>query len=82
MNDKEAEQLAALAVTCAYACVTGAATVTLSVRGVRPAGFPRGELLSVGTDGAKNYAVDPIKALAWLRSRHSKTPNVRANLPP
>lgn len=33
----------------------------------RPAGFPRGELLSVGTNGSKNYAVDPLKLLAYLR---------------
>jgi hypothetical protein len=72
---KEAKQMTDLAVTCAYACVTGADTVTLTVRGMKPQGFPRGELLSVGTDGSKNYAVDPIKALAWLRSRTRKTHN-------
>lgn len=33
----------------------------------RPVGFPRGELLSVGTNGSKNYAVDPLKLLAFLR---------------
>ena len=78
MDDKEAKQMADLAMTCAFACLTGADTVTLTVRGLKPQGFPRGELLSVGSDGAKNYAVDPIKALTWLRSRTRKTPNVRA----
>lgn len=34
-----------------------------------PAGFPRGRLASIGTNGSKNYAVDPLKVLAWLRER-------------
>jgi hypothetical protein len=76
MDDKEAKQLADLVMTSAYAVIRGAKTVTLSARGIRPAGFPRGELLSVGTDGAKNYAVDPIKVLAWIHACTSKTPNV------
>jgi hypothetical protein len=62
--------------TCALACVSGQATVTLSTRGKRPAGFPRGELLSVGTNGAHNYACHPVKVLAWLHARTSKAPNV------
>lgn len=65
--DKATEQLTDLALTCALACITGRQTVTLTVRGMRPPGFPRGELLSEGTDGSRNYAVDPIKALMWLR---------------
>ena len=69
MTDAEANQTADLAMMCAFACVSGSATVTLSVRGLRPQGFPRGELLSIGTDGSKNYAVDPVKVLSWLRSR-------------
>ena len=76
MDDKEAKQLADLAMTCAFACVSGQATVTISMRGSRPAGFPRGELLSVGTDGAHNYACHPAKVLAWLHARTSKPPNV------
>ena len=68
MSRSPEEQAADLAVTCAYACASGAATVTLSVRGIRPPGFPRGELLSIGADGSKNYAVDPVKVLAWVRA--------------
>lgn len=68
MKNTPEQQAADLAMTCAYACVAGAATVTLTVRGMRPQGFPRGELLSIGTDGSKNYAVDPVKVLAWMRS--------------
>ena len=56
-----------IAMTCALACVTGQPTVTLACKGKRPPGFPRGELLSVGTDGSHNIAVDPLKALAWVR---------------
>lgn len=69
------KQLAELVMTCAFAIATGQPTVTLSVRGMRPAGFPRGELLSVGTNGAKNYAVNPVKALAWV---HGMTMAARA----
>lgn len=71
MNDNEAKVLADLAMTCALACVSGHRTVTLALRGKRPAGFPRGELLSVGTDGAHNYACHPVKVLAWLHARMS-----------
>ena len=78
MDDKEAKQLADLAMTCAHACVAGWPTVHIATRGKRPAGFPRGELLSVGTNGAHNYACHPVKVLAWLHARMSKTPNVEA----
>lgn len=46
-----------------------AVTLSIAAGQKRPAGFPRGELLSVGTNGSKNYAVDPLKVLAWLRER-------------
>ena len=69
MTDEATKQLADLVMTCAYAIISGAETVTLSIRGSRPPGFPRGELLSVGASGAKNYAVDPLKALAWIQSK-------------
>ena len=42
-------------------------TVSIVPGQKRPAGFPRGELLSVGANGSKNYEVDPLKVLAWLR---------------
>ena len=83
MTDSEAKVLTDLAITCALACVTGQQTATISTRGKRPLGFPRGELLSVGTNGAHNYAVCPVKVLAWIHTRtkgrrlvdESKTPN-------
>ena len=75
MDDQQAKQLADLAMTCALACATGQATVTITSRGVRPAGFPRGELLSVGTDGSKNYAYHPVKVLAWLHALTTNTNN-------
>ena len=76
MDDTESKQLADLAMTCALACVLGQATITVSARGKRPAGFPRGELLSVGTNGAHNYACHPVKVLAWLHALMRKPPNV------
>lgn len=62
-----------LAMTCLWACLNGYPTVTLSVKGKCPPGFPRGELLSVGSDGSRNYAVHPVKVLAWIHSRASVT---------
>lgn len=76
-KDKEAKQLADLVMTCAYGVMSGASTVTTAVRGARPQGFPRGELLSVGTDGSKNYAVCPVKVLAWI---HAKTKAKASNV--
>jgi hypothetical protein len=64
--------LTALVMQCAFAVLAGQPTVTISSTGKRPAGFPRGELLSVGTNGAHNYAVHPVKMLAWLHARTSK----------
>jgi len=51
---------------CALACVAGEKRVTISLIGTKPSGFPRGELLSVGTNGANNYGfpdfpVDGVK---------------------
>lgn len=69
MNDKQNAQLAGLAFDCARAVLEGLDTITVSVSGPKriPA-FPRGELLSVGTNGAHNYAVCPLKVLAWIHS--------------
>lgn len=61
--------LTALVMRCALAIIAGQRTVTISATGKRPEGFPRGELLSVGTNGAQNYAVCPVKALAWVHAR-------------
>ena len=61
--------LTPLAGDCAVACLHGLRTITLVVPHPRPPGFPRGELLSVGTNGSRNYAVDPVKVLAWIREQ-------------
>lgn len=61
--------LAELVARCAYAVLAGGATVTISSAGKRPAGFPRGQLLSVGSNGSHNYAVCPVKVLAWIHAR-------------
>jgi hypothetical protein len=67
MNEKT---LTSLAMTCTMAIVSGQPTVTLSATGKRPSGFPVGSLLSIGSNGSKNYAVNPVKVLAWI---HRKT---------
>ena len=64
----------ALVMHCAYAVLSGQTKVAISTRGKRPAGWPRGELLSVGTDGSRNYAVQPVRLLAWLHARTSRPP--------
>jgi hypothetical protein len=69
MTDEQKEQLAGLAFDCACAVLDGRDTITVSKNGPkRVPGFPRGELLSVGTNGAHNYAVCPVKVLAWIHS--------------
>jgi hypothetical protein len=68
--------LTALVMQCAFAVIAGQRTVTVSATGKRPAGFPKGELLSVGTNGAHNYAVCPIKTLSWV---HARTSGVEAS---
>jgi hypothetical protein len=67
--------LTALVMQCAFAVIAGQKTVTISATKKSPAGFPRGELLSVGTDGSHNYAVDPIKTMAWIHARTIKANN-------
>ena len=64
----------AVAYACAQACIDGR-SVTLSFHGKRPMGFPRGVLLSVGTDGSKNYQMDPVRVLAWIHRIASIGPN-------
>jgi len=67
--------LTGLVMQCAFAVIAGQKTITISSTGKRPVGFPRGELLSVGTNGAHNYAVCPIKAMAWVHSLTSRSKN-------
>lgn len=55
-----------IAMSCVTAIVEGRATITISATGKSLKGFPRGELLSVGTNGSRNIAVDPVKVLAWI----------------
>lgn len=55
---------------CIDAILSNSPTVTLSTTSKKwPAGFPRGELLSVGTNGSRNYAIDPVKVLGWMRKQ-------------
>lgn len=68
MTDPD-DVLAELVARCAYAVLAGSATVTISTTGKRLARFPRGELLSVGSNGRHNYAVCPVKVLAWIHAR-------------
>lgn len=56
-----------LAAMCINACALGLDRITITVTGARPKGFPRGELLSVSTNGHKNYSVDPVKVIGWMR---------------
>ncbi len=72
MSTTPEDQLAELVVACARACMMGQPTVTISASGKRPQGFPRGELLSVGTNGSRNYACHPVKVLAWIHSMARK----------
>lgn len=65
--DAVRERVAALAAQCAAAVLAGSPTVTINVTGKPPVGFPRGELLSIATDGTRNYALNPIKVLNYLR---------------
>jgi hypothetical protein len=85
MTEEQKQQLAGLAFDCARAVLEGRDTITVSKIGPkRLPGFPRGELLSVGTNGAHNYAVCPLRVLAWIHSGakggrlvdEGKTPNV------
>lgn len=69
MTEEHKKQLAGLAFDCARAVLEGRDTITVSKNGPkRVPGFPRGELLSVGTNGAHSYAVCPVKVLAWIHS--------------
>jgi len=77
MNEKlDDGGLTALVMQCAFAVIAGQKTITISSTGNRPIGFPRGELLSVGTNGAKNYAVCPVKVMTWIHSRTSSNKSI------
>lgn len=67
MTDNTPEDmLVSIAMMCMMAVIEGRPTVTISATGKKLTGFPRGELLSVGTNGTRNIAVDPVKVLAWI----------------
>lgn len=61
--------LTALAMSCTLAILSGQTRVTISTKTRPPKGFPRGDLLSVGTNGSRNYAVCPVKVMAWIQRR-------------
>ena len=69
MTEEQKSKLTTLAFVCTRAVLEGLDTVMVSKDGPkRVPGVPRGELLSVGTDGSHNYAVCPVKVLAWIHS--------------
>lgn len=57
-----------LCAACTQALMAGQ-NITLSLpKGERwPHRFPRGELLSVGTNGARNVSFDPLRVLGWVQ---------------
>lgn len=71
MSD-QSDAMMKLAWGCVWACMTGNKTITITLKAKRSREFPRGELLSVGEDGAHNYAMDPVKVLAWIRDQNAK----------
>lgn len=74
----DADALDDLVMTCALAVLTGQLTVTVSATGKRPPGFPRGALLSVGTNGTHNHAVHPVRVLAWVYEHTTQLVTQRA----
>jgi hypothetical protein len=74
----DADGLDDLVMTCALAVLTGQLTVTVSATGKRPAGFPRGALLSVGSNGTHNHAVHPVRVLAWVYEHTTQLMTQRA----
>ena len=66
------DALLALANACVWACMAGKKTITITLKAKRSREFPRGELLSVGSDGSHNYAMDPVRVLAWIRDQNAK----------
>jgi len=57
-----------LCLVCTQALIAGQ-NITLSLqKGYSwPPRFPRGKLLSVGTNGARNVSIDPLRVLAWAQ---------------
>lgn len=53
---------------CTQALIAGQrVTLSLPLGKTWPRGWPRGELLSVGTDGHRNVSYDPLRVLAWVQ---------------
>ena len=59
--------------------MTGNKTITITPQGEAQPEFPRGELLSVGSDGSHNYAMDPVRVLAWIRDQNVKALEGKVN---
>jgi hypothetical protein len=68
MGENDDGGMTALVMSCAFAILAGQKTVTISTKTKPPKGFPRCELLSVGSNGSRNYSVCPIKALTWIHN--------------
>ena len=68
----QSDAMMKLAWACVWACMAGKKTITITLKAKRSREFPRGELLSVEEDGSHNYAMDPVKVLAWIRDQNVK----------
>ena len=68
----QSDAMMKLAWACVWACMTGNKTITITLKAKRSREFPRGELMSVGEDGSHNYAMDPVRVLAWIRDQNAK----------
>ena len=47
-----------------------------------PPRFPRGALLSVGTNGARNVSIDPLRVLAWVQQSTKAMQAIRKDFVP
>ena len=72
-----------LCLACTQALMAGQ-NITLSLqKGYSwPPRFPRGKLLSVGTNGARNVSIDPLRVLAWVQQSTKAMQAIRKDFVP
>ena len=72
-----------LCLVCTQALMAGQ-NITLSLqKGYSwPPRFPRGKLLSVGTNGARNVSIDPLRVLAWVQQSTKAMQAIRKDFVP
>lgn len=73
-DEKLNAKLHELAHACADACLRGSAGVVVTIIGWNR-GMPRGRFIGTSASGSRNYDVDPVKVLAWIRKQASMTQN-------